>query len=61
VITEQVARDTLDRAELERALGVFAIAKNRNPEQTLPDLSVFSDRQLVDMADALVRGNQLGG
>ena len=50
----------LDRDEINRALRVFAIAKNRDLSQTLPDMSLFTDDQLVQMVEALVRGNQLG-
>ena len=59
-VAEITNRKPLDRAELQRALHVFAIAKNRDLEQTLPDMSVFDDQQLVAMVEALVQGNQLG-
>ncbi len=59
-VAEAVKRRPLDRAELQRALHVFAIAKNRDLEQGLPDMSVLDDEQLVGMVDALIRGNQLG-
>jgi len=60
VVAEVVKRTPLDRAELQRALRVFAIAKNRDLEQTVPDMSVLDDDALVRMCEALVSGNQLG-
>lgn len=60
VVAAVARRTPLDRGELKRALHVFAIAKNRDLDQTLPDMTVFTDAQLVEMVDALVRGNHLG-
>lgn len=60
VVAEVVKRKPLDRAELHRALHVFAIAKNRDLKQGLPDMSLLSDDQVVSMVEALIRGNQLG-
>jgi len=59
-VAEVVKRRPLARAELQRALHIFAIAKNRDLEQILSDMSVLDDEQLVRMAEVLVRGNQLG-
>ncbi|MGI8412018.1 MAG: hypothetical protein ACR2QA_05905 [Solirubrobacteraceae bacterium] len=61
IVAEVAKRQPLDRAELERALQVFAIAKNRDLEQTMPNMSVFDDDKLVPMVEALVQGNRLGG
>jgi len=60
VIALEAARKPPDRAELLRALQIFAIAKNRKPDQPMPDWTVFGDQKLVEMANALVSGNQLG-
>jgi hypothetical protein len=61
VVAAVAQRRPLDRGELERALHVFAIAKNRDLGQMLPDMTVFTDDQVVEMVGALVRGNHLGG
>lgn len=60
VVAEVVKRRPLDRAELQRALHVFAIAKNRALQRTVPNISVLSDDELVRVVEALVRGNPLG-
>jgi hypothetical protein len=60
VVDEEAHKQPLDRSALHRALKLFAIAKNRDLEQTMPDLEFLSDDQLVRMVEALVKGNQLG-
>ena len=60
VVAEVLTRSPGDRGDLQLALHLLAVAKNRDLQQVLPDLSILSDDELVRMAEALVRGNQLG-
>jgi hypothetical protein len=60
VLEREVSRKPIDRHALERALHVFAIGKNRDPQMLVPVLDLIDNATLVGFVNALLSGNKVG-
>lgn len=56
VLEREVKKSPVDRSMLERGLHLLAIAKSQDPNAPMPPLGVFTDAELAEMIEAMLKG-----
>jgi hypothetical protein len=58
VLEREVKKTSVDRPMLERGLHLLAIAKSKDPNAPMPPLQIFTDVELAQMVEALLKGER---